>query len=68
MSLVSRMLPASVKKALKRALYSGDRYCPVCESRIRAFLPYGVNPRPEARCPVCGSLERHRLLWLYFKD
>jgi hypothetical protein len=21
--------------------------------------------RPEAKCPVCGSLERHRLIWLY---
>ena len=31
-------------------------------SRIRS---YGVVPRPEAKCPVCGSLERHRLICLY---
>lgn len=68
MSMVSRILPASLKKALKRVLYGGGSYCPVCESSIREFLPYGVNPRPEAQCPVCGSLERHRLLWLYFKN
>jgi hypothetical protein len=40
--------------------------CPICRSRLRHFLPYGVVPRPNARCPVCGALERHRLLWLFF--
>lgn len=25
----------------------------------------GVVPRDDARCPVCGSLERHRLCWLF---
>jgi len=24
-------------------------------------------PRPEALCPVCGALERHRLVWLYME-
>jgi SAM-dependent methyltransferase len=36
------------------------RYCPVCESLVdRRFGP-GPNGRPNARCPRCGSLERHR--------
>lgn len=40
--------------------------CPVCGTRYRKFLPYGyVAPRPNALCPRCLSLERHRLLWLY---
>lgn len=32
------------------------------------MLPFGVKPRPNAQCPFCFSLERHRLLWLYLKN
>ena len=43
--------------------------CPICESHYRSFLPYGrINPRTNALCPSCLSLERHRLIWLYLKD
>lgn len=47
--------------------YKGrGRECPVCGSKWRKFMPYGyVRPRPDALCPRCLSLERHRLLWLY---
>lgn len=46
----------------------GDRFeCPCCNSKFRAFLPAGVAQRPNARCPRCGSLERHRLIWLYLQ-
>jgi SAM-dependent methyltransferase len=41
------------------------RYCPVCQHTSRKFTPYGVVPRKGARCPWCGSLERHRCEWLY---
>jgi len=69
MSVVTRLLPGTLKRWVKRAVYSGDeRFCPVCESGVRVFRPFGVSPRPDAMCPVCGSLERHRLLWLYFRD
>jgi SAM-dependent methyltransferase len=40
----------------------------VCDSYQRAFEPHGVVCRPDARCPDCGSLERHRLAWLYLKE
>lgn len=44
----------------------GGVECPLCGHRYRRFLPYGyVTPRPNALCPHCLSLERHRLLWLY---
>ena len=43
----------------------GRRYCPVCEKHARRFKPFGVVKRKDARCPSCGSLERHRLVWLY---
>lgn len=43
--------------------------CPVCNSHYRTFLPYGrINPRANALCPNCLSLERHRLIWLYLKE
>jgi SAM-dependent methyltransferase len=43
-------------------------YCPCCETESPSFLPFGVRPRPNARCPKCGALERHRLLWLYLRN
>ncbi len=43
--------------------------CPICESHYRSFLPYGrINPRPNALCPSCLSLERHRLIWLFLQQ
>jgi SAM-dependent methyltransferase len=43
--------------------------CPICGSHYRSFLPYGrINPRPNALCPSCLSLERHRLIWLFLKQ
>lgn len=36
------------------------RFCPACGSRTRRFAHYGVPPRPDAKCPVCGSTERER--------
>lgn len=43
--------------------------CPVCEKGYKKFLPYGrINPRDNALCPNCLSLERHRLIWLYLKE
>ena len=54
-----------VKQFIKRRLLPSrfPNYCPLCETQLR-FLPFGVPPRDSAQCPQCGSLERHRLLWL----
>jgi SAM-dependent methyltransferase len=50
-------------------LLIGNRFiCPCCGWHFRKFLTYGVKPRKNAMCPRCGSLERHRLLWLYLKN
>jgi len=44
----------------------GDKVeCPICDHQFTNFLPYGIRPRPNALCPRCLSLERHRLMWLY---
>jgi SAM-dependent methyltransferase len=49
-----------------RATHAGTRrYCPCCDSHLRRFGPYGERPRPDAMCPVCGALERHRLATLF---
>ncbi|MFR9669595.1 MAG: methyltransferase domain-containing protein [Rikenellaceae bacterium] len=49
-------------------LYLGrGKECPICGAKRRRFLPYGYGDvRQNALCPSCLSLERHRLLWLYF--
>jgi SAM-dependent methyltransferase len=43
-------------------------YCPICEQE-GAFLPMSSTggTRQKAVCPNCGSLERHRLMWLFLK-
>lgn len=48
-------------------IYKGKgRVCPICGAEYKRFLPYGyVIVRPDALCPRCLSLERHRLLWLW---
>lgn len=61
--------PAVMARArVRRVLYHGKaRWCPVCEKTSRKFLKFGLVPRKEARCVHCGALERHRLIWLFFK-
>ncbi|HET8728169.1 MAG TPA: methyltransferase domain-containing protein [Alphaproteobacteria bacterium] len=44
---------------------SGVLECPICGARALRFLPFGLRGRRNACCPGCGSVERHRLLWLY---
>jgi len=55
--LVTRLLPFFLK--------GNNVECPICHGKFRKFLPYGIIPRPNALCPKCLSLERHRLIWLY---
>ena len=53
----------STIQAVRAALLRGDRFhCPLCRTTFRKFLPAGIHRRPNALCPGCGSLERHRLL------
>ena len=41
--------------------------CPICGWKGKEFLPFGFEARKNAKCPNCGSLERHRLYYLYLK-
>ena len=51
-------------KAIRQRLFYGEQHsCPICGSKLRTFL---ALQRPyHAWCPVCRSLQRHRLVWLY---
>jgi SAM-dependent methyltransferase len=72
-SIARRRMPDSVRSTLRRlrrwcasVWYAGRRvHCPCCGGHFRRFKPSGQPARNGALCPVCGSLERHRLLWLY---
>lgn len=58
-----------LKIYVKAIPYRGSgRYCPVCGNSSSRFRPTGLVPRDDAQCAHCGSLERHRLLWLYLTN
>ncbi len=42
-------------------------YCPCCKGQFQLFKPFGTPSRANAMCPNCSSLERHRLMQLYFE-
>ncbi len=51
------------RRFAKLAAGIAPRLCPLCDY-FGTFSPFGAPPRFDARCPSCGSLERHRLIWL----
>jgi hypothetical protein len=55
-------LPVSVRKQL----FTGqNHFCPICETPLNRFL---ILHRPYHRwCPICRSLQRHRLVYLFLK-
>jgi SAM-dependent methyltransferase len=58
------MLRPAVRYA-RLVRYAGrGRDCPCCGRSFRRFRAAGDPPRPDAACPSCNSLERHRLLVL----
>jgi len=67
-NFLRQILPQPVKAVIKKMrvliLHGSRFYCPVYGKGYRKFYPFGVNQRPNSCCPGCGSLERHRLLWV----
>jgi SAM-dependent methyltransferase len=64
-----RSLKAARAKSTLERMYRGDDVlCPICRSSFSAFGDFGPKKRPNARCHSCGSLERHRLLFLYLTE
>ena len=47
----------------------GDQVeCPLCGWTGHRFEPEGVGYVRNRRCPACGAVERHRMLWLHLRD
>lgn len=60
-----KRLANGLMRSLKMIAFRGTKYyCPLCQANYAKFTPAGTPSRPNAKCPVCGSLERHRLLWI----
>ncbi|MDB5203421.1 MAG: SAM-dependent methyltransferase [Ferruginibacter sp.] len=53
---------------LRLKLAGNKVLCPCCGSKYSEFAPFGDSRRKNAWCPKCESLERHRLLWMYFEN
>ncbi|HMK48644.1 MAG TPA: methyltransferase domain-containing protein, partial [Thermodesulfovibrionales bacterium] len=69
-AMISGLAGSAAKPVGQKTGHSEHRAeveCPICGGSFDSFLPYGVIKRDNALCPSCGSLERHRLLWLYLK-
>jgi Methyltransferase domain len=69
-SVAERVVNLNGRSQLRRLverwkLFGFARYCPCCQAHLRRFTPFWLDPTPERECPVCRSLERHRLIWLY---
>ena len=66
---IQTIIPKYLLRKIRLLFYYGNKkHCPCCGGSFRKFLPYGLLDRENAKCPNCGSLERHRLIWLYLKD
>lgn len=58
---------AKLAGSVRAFLHRGDAvHCPCCDGSFAEFIRH--RGRPHARCPRCGALERHRLLWLYLTE
>ena len=72
---------AYLKKSKKKASYFGFKYkCPFCQSHLKTFLPFGQKLpvleekqiigggyREQSKCPICGYIDRARLLILFLR-
>lgn len=64
-----RTVARGVRRKLRLLANAGsDRHCPLCGRSARSFASAGTPPRKDALCINCGSLERHRLLWLFLQQ
>jgi SAM-dependent methyltransferase len=66
LALAKRKIVTSIPTPINLLAWGGSRYCPVCERKVRGFFAYDVHP--EAWCPSCASMERHRYLWWFLHE
>ncbi|MBN4051290.1 class I SAM-dependent methyltransferase [bacterium AH-315-M05] len=73
-SIIPKVLRPAILKIfykLRTPFYIGNNvHCPCCNGNFRKFSSFTsyYKTRKNAQCPRCGSLERHRLLWLYLNN
>ncbi len=66
--LLKKLKPRSLRnKWLSFVLRGKEVECPCCNRQFITFLPAGLQKRANAQCVNCGSLERHRIIWMYLK-
>lgn len=54
---------------MEKRIYRGNNViCPLCHSTFSSFAAYLPSKRKNSRCINCGSLERHRLQFLYLTE
>lgn len=59
----------SLRPVVRRIFRGDSHFCPVCESRVRFFLPHKWSKRHlPVVCPICLSHPRHRQAWVFFKE
>lgn len=67
--MIKRLIPnriLAIRSLIRRTQPIAKRQCPICNFS-GYFSDYGRPPRLDASCPRCGSLERHRLFWLWYE-
>lgn len=73
MTLVKRvaqkLLPKGMHNFAGGIYWFGLKYqCSVCGWRFRDFRPMACNPDFKELCIRCGSVARHRFIWLFLKN
>lgn len=67
-SLISKNILKRIRSFIYGISHSGDeRECPLCGKYYNKFGRGGVEKREDAQCMHCGSLERHRFIWLFLQ-
>ncbi|WP_405303702.1 class I SAM-dependent methyltransferase [Methanobrevibacter sp.] len=51
---------------MNQYLDSNKNFCPIC-GNISEFISFGKPERKNVRCTHCRSVERHRMVWLFFQ-
>jgi len=66
---IKKLIPQKIKemyRAYKNTRPIRERECPIC-NYSGCFTAHGRPLRVDAKCPSCGSVERHRLFWLWYE-
>lgn len=67
--MINRIKKRIYSKLRLKALQGNNVLCSYCQGSFITFFPGGVvTKRANAKCPQCGSLERHRLLWHFLQS